>query len=63
MYSTELLEPVKTIEDNFDVPEIDEISVQEMINKLPNKNSTGFDRISTKMLKIWSDSHTRRGTY
>jgi hypothetical protein len=54
---------VKTIEDNFDVPEIDEISVQEIINKLPNKNSTSFDRISTKMLKIWSDSHTRRGTY
>jgi hypothetical protein len=55
VYSTELLEPAKAIEDNLDVPEIDETSVQEIINKLPNKNSTGFDSISTKMLKISSN--------
>ncbi len=42
---------IQQSDSNFEIPAIDDLSATKIISKLSNTESTGFDGISTKMLK------------
>jgi hypothetical protein len=50
--SEELLDSVNATNDTFEIHNIDEESVHEVINNLSNTKTSGYDKISSKMLKI-----------
>jgi hypothetical protein len=37
---------------SFEIPEIDELSATQTISNLSNTESTGFDSVSSKMIKL-----------